>query len=138
MSRPLWSLLFLLPALLVLAPAHAEVYRWVDDDGVTHYSAYPPPDSDAELIDMESGIAAEPEPPPAADDDPDESTQADAGDDEPRTVEEFCERVREQLAIVESDREVRVETAGGELEPLQGEAREQRREALRQQIAQHC
>lgn len=128
----------LLPAALALVlalPAHADVYRWVDEDGVTQYSEHPPPDTDAERVDTTAGIAEDPEPPAAPDDD---TAADDAEDDEPQTVEEFCDQVREQLEIVESDDDVRVETEGGELEPLEGDELEARRDALREQLEQHC
>lgn len=38
--RPLLALVLL----LMLSPARAEVYRWVDDQGVTHYGDKPPKD----------------------------------------------------------------------------------------------
>jgi hypothetical protein len=34
---------FLLVLLLLSAPAQAEVYRWIDANGVVHYSSTPPP-----------------------------------------------------------------------------------------------
>lgn len=34
--------LIAITVLLVLSPAHAEVYRWVDDKGVVHYGDKPP------------------------------------------------------------------------------------------------
>ena len=42
--------LALLLALLVSAAVQAEIYRWVDENGVTIYSQTPPPDSEAKRI----------------------------------------------------------------------------------------
>jgi hypothetical protein len=51
----------ILPALLwglvCAAPVNAEVYRWVDGAGQTHFGARPPPSADAEWV--------KPPPPPA-------------------------------------------------------------------------
>jgi len=51
----------LLPALLwglvCAVPVNAEVYRWVDDAGQTHFGVQPPPGTDAEVV--------KPPPPPA-------------------------------------------------------------------------
>jgi len=41
--------------LLVVAPASAQVYRWVDDKGTVHYSnTTPPPGVKARVIDVEA------------------------------------------------------------------------------------
>ena len=50
--------LLLIPALLWLADAHAGMYRWVDENGVTVYSQTPPPEKPSVRI-------APPPPPPA-------------------------------------------------------------------------
>jgi len=42
--------LALLLALLVTATAQAEIYRWVDENGVTVYSEIPPPDGAADTV----------------------------------------------------------------------------------------
>jgi Domain of unknown function (DUF4124) len=44
---------FLLAAFLPLAVA-AQMYKWVDEKGVTHYSETPPPDGKANKIDIKS------------------------------------------------------------------------------------
>jgi len=131
-----------LAMLLATTAGFADIYRWVDEDGVTQYGDYPPAGVEAKRIDADAGIA---DPVEQADDDvadersgADEASEQAAADDGPRTVEEFCSRVRDQLELVESDRDVRIETEGGELEPLEGERRAERREALRAQLAQAC
>ena len=42
--------LALLLALMVTATAQAEIYRWVDENGVTVYSEMPPPDGEADRV----------------------------------------------------------------------------------------
>ena len=42
--------LALLLALMVTATAQAEIYRWVDENGVTVYSEIPPPDGEADTV----------------------------------------------------------------------------------------
>jgi hypothetical protein len=45
-------------ALLPLAAA-AEMYKWVDEKGVTHYSEQPPPDGKANKVDIKSSGPAD-------------------------------------------------------------------------------
>jgi hypothetical protein len=45
-------------AAFMAAPASAEVFKWVDEQGVTHYSQQPPPEG--------AGTIIEPNPAPAA------------------------------------------------------------------------
>lgn len=59
----LLALLFLLGLSLALT-AQAEIYKWTDDNGKTHYTATPPPDPEKgknikEDIDMAAGSSAE-------------------------------------------------------------------------------
>jgi hypothetical protein len=42
--------LALLLALMATATAQAEIYRWVDENGVTVYSEMPPPDGEADRV----------------------------------------------------------------------------------------
>lgn len=51
--RVAWAFV-LLAALLVTGHAHAQVYRWVDADGVVHYGDKPPADQDAEALPIRS------------------------------------------------------------------------------------
>ena len=45
---------FIVCSLLLCATAAAQqVYRWVDENGVVHYSDQPPPDDRAETVDLE-------------------------------------------------------------------------------------
>lgn len=42
-------------AVVAAAPAAARVYKWVDDDGSTHYSQNKPPDRQAQEMSLKSG-----------------------------------------------------------------------------------
>lgn len=48
----------LMSALLILGPAHAELYKWTDENGQVHYGNVPP-DSRAKTLDIEDCAAAE-------------------------------------------------------------------------------
>lgn len=47
---------FVLAALLLAGPAAAqELYKWVGEDGSTHYSSHPPQDREYQVVDMAAG-----------------------------------------------------------------------------------
>ena len=47
------TIIVLSSLLLAAAAAAQQVYRWVDEDGVVHYSDQPPPNDGAQAIDIE-------------------------------------------------------------------------------------
>lgn len=53
--------LALLLALMVSAMAQAEIYRWVDENGVTIYSEVPPPDGEADRVKIAPAPSTTPE-----------------------------------------------------------------------------
>lgn len=132
--------LFVLIALAVgLGAAQAaRTYKWVDDDGVTHYSQYPPPDGEAEIIEPSIGLPSG----AGSDDTATESSETDeaaaSGDDGPETMEAYCNQLQEQEQMLAGDRDVRVRQEDGRLEPLSGDARAAKRAEIQQQIDQHC
>lgn len=136
--------------LLLTGVSHGAIYRWTDDNGVTHYGENPPPEVDAQRIDAASGA----EPDDSEDDnagntDPsgqdgdhsaadETASSGGGGDSETQSMEEFCAEMEEELELLDSERELRVETGDGQVKPLEGEEREQRRQALEAQIEQNC
>lgn len=131
--------LFVLIALAVGigAAQAARTYKWVDEDGVTHYSQYPPPEGEAEIIEPGIGVPTG----TVEGDSEAESAGTDeaAGDgDGPETMEAYCNQLQEQEQMLAGDRDVRVRQEDGSLEPLSGDARAEKRAEVQQQIDQHC
>lgn len=136
--------------LLLTGVSHGAIYRWTDDNGITHYGENPPPEVEAERVDAASGADSsdsEDDDPgngdPSGQDGDDEAAQERASSDEDadsetQSMEEFCAEMEEELELLQSERELRVETGDGQVKPLEGEEREQRREALEAQIEQNC
>lgn len=138
MAGTLYKCMLLVAAGLFAAGAQAElIYKWVDSDGVTHYAQHPPLDVEAEVF-SPSGIA----PAEEADDDDTlaEASETDAASDDtgPSTIDEFCEQIRQQLEVIETAEDIRVQAEDGTLERLEGERLEQRRQTLQAQIDQNC
>lgn len=113
-------------------------YKWVDDDGVTHYSQYPPPDREAEIIDPDIGLPSGTGGGEAETETAETGEDAGADDDGPATMEAYCNQLREQEQMLASDRDVRVRREDGTLEPLEGDARAAKRAEIQQQLDEHC
>jgi hypothetical protein len=138
-----------LAAILMLASTGslhaAQVYKWVDASGVTHFDAKPPAGQVATPIDTHA-------PPPASP--PKASQQEDAVDDDPEQKEadtrvreqvaeqeqktrEYCEQARTNLAQLNNNPRVRQEV-DGELRRLTEQERQAQIADTRKAIADQC
>lgn len=130
----------LVALVLCVAPAHAtRTYKWVDEDGVTHYSQYPPPEGEAQIIEPSIGVpsgttGAE----GSSDGTGGDGDEADTTAEGPTTMEAYCKQLREQAQMLASDRDVRVRQEDGSLKPLAGDARAQKRAEVARQIDRNC
>lgn len=133
-TRPLW---LAVAALLSMVPAAgmAEVYKWVDDDGVTHYSQQPPPEGTPTVITPDTDAPSSAEGEPDADG---QGESADNEDGEQETVADFCKDLREKEKVLEGDRPIRVKAEDGTLTDLDDEGRAQRLERIQGQLREHC
>lgn len=125
-------------AILLATPALAQVYKWVDEDGVTHYSQQPPPGGEAQVINPD--ISLPDEPPPGASGNGGEggSSASEGGGGESRSIAEFCKELRDQAQLLASDRPVRVKQDEDTVTTLEGDARQQRLSEVQSQIQEHC
>ena len=128
------------------APVMAEtIYRWVDSQGVTHFSAQPPQGRQADSLRM----AVQPPPLPAT---ASEQGSDVAGQREQREIErkvkreiagqeaqhrQYCTTLRTQLVQLQNNPRVSVED-GGKLRRLSEEERQGRIAETRKKIAADC
>jgi hypothetical protein len=122
-------------AAFMAAPASAEVFKWVDEQGVTHYSQQPPPEGAGTIIEPNPAPAA-----PAASDDGGNKggDQGDADSNDDPTLAEFCDQQRQRAELLASDRPVRLKGEGDKLTTLEGEKRQKQLKQTRDQIRNHC
>lgn len=138
MSLPVRILGVAFVALAVLATTAqaARTYKWVDENGVTHYSQYPPPEGEVEIIEPDIAL------PSGVDTTTGTAEQAAGGEagggEDAQTMEEYCNQLRNQAQMLASERDVRVRHEDGTLRPLEGDARASRRTEIDQQIQQYC
>lgn len=145
----------LLATMLAAAPLcqGAEVYKWVDEHGVTVYSQSPPPSGTAEL----SAPPPPPPPPPGAPDAARETLQGElerldkaretrekaAADEEKRQKEQAdrqaaCESARKYQADLESRPRVLLQEPDGSTRRLSDDELASMREEARKQVQELC
>ncbi|MEZ5465540.1 MAG: DUF4124 domain-containing protein [Lysobacteraceae bacterium] len=120
----------LIPMMLAAATlsAHAneqKVYKWVDQNGVTHYTQAPPPKG----ANFESKTVKEPRP-----------ARSNAADAEPEVeLSPLCKKVRANLDVLNSSQVVTMDTDGdGESETLTDEQRQTQVSLAEQQWKAYC
>jgi hypothetical protein len=86
------AICFLLPLVLTITAEAGELYKWVDENGVVHYSQTPPPNTESSAIEIQEDYVA----PPTAG----ESVYADA-------IEQQAARNEERRRLKEEQKEER-------------------------------
>ncbi|TXR35796.1 DUF4124 domain-containing protein [Ectopseudomonas mendocina] len=123
----------------------SQVYKWVDDKGVTHFGAQPPQGQQATTINT-----AAPPPRPAPSEpassieeqlDPeqaaiDKKVKEDVARQEAER-KQYCENARTNLAQLENNPRVRIED-GGEVRRIDENERQERISELKKSIAENC
>lgn len=134
-------------ALLLASPfGHAaQIYKWVDSQGVTHFDAQPPAGQNSTEVDTAKPVVA---PPPAPVKAPD-AAQGKAAQrtinqqvqqqvvDQEEQMAKFCDTSRNNLAQLQNNPRVRQEM-GGELRKLTEEERQAKIVLTQKQIEENC
>lgn len=137
MSLPVRILGVVFVALAVLAGSAqaARTYKWIDENGVTHYSQYPPPKGEVEIVEPDIALPSGVDTTTGT---AEQTAAGEAGGEDTQTMEEYCNQLRNQAQMLASERDVRVRHEDGTLRPLEGDARASRRAEIDQQIQQYC
>lgn len=141
----------LLLGLVFSVPAHAaEIYKWIDEDGVTHYGQEPPPSADAKRVGVDSPPDEEVERERQEMEDTGEELEAnrearrEAEREERRSAEEReqrerrCADLRESLKKLTENRRLLVPDGEGDVRRLPEEERQERVAERRRQIEENC
>ena len=123
----------------------SQIYKWVDDKGVTHFGAQPPQGQESTTI----NTAAPPPrstssaPPPSLEEqlDPeqaaiDKKVKEDVAKQEAER-KQYCENARTNLAQLENNPRLRIED-GGEVRRIDENERQERITELKKSIAENC
>lgn len=143
-------LIIVMLLLIVAAPAPAAMYtmyKWVDDEGNTHYTQTPPMDREADRVAAPPPVQAPASPPAAAEATPADDGEAATDDQGPTEAERRaaerhnaaqCEELRSTLQRYETTPRIRVRDAGGEYRYLSEEERQAQMAKARRLIGEHC
>lgn len=134
----------LLLALCTSAMA-GQIYKWVDDQGVTHFGAQPPQGLEATSINTATPPPRAPAPTPAATPAADDAQQKAIDDKVKDQVakqeaerKKYCENARTNLAQLENNPRLRIEGDNGELRRIGEDERQQRITELKKSIDETC
>lgn len=118
-----------------------QIYKWVDDQGVTHFSAQPPQGAEAATVIKTTPSAGKPAAPsssPVIGDQEaiDQEVKRQVADQEVQ-LKAFCEQARTNLAQLRNNPRVR-EDVDGEMRRLTEEQRKERITEAQSQIDENC
>ncbi|MEN4752835.1 DUF4124 domain-containing protein [Pseudomonas sp. Ps21-P2] len=130
---------------LAVAPAvsqAAQIYKWVDAQGVTHFDAQPPAGQAAQEINTASPVTAPPAPPPQNQDGVREQEAVDAKVKKQVAVQEAklkeaCDGQRTNLAQLQNNPRVRQEV-NGEFRRFTEEERQARIAEVKKYLDDQC
>lgn len=133
----------LLTLLIGLSPwcAAAQIYKWVDAQGVTHFDAQPPPGQPSTTLQTPSSTPPKPAAMPGsgvlgdqkAIDDKVKKQVA----DQQAQLKQFCEQARTNLAQLQNNPRLREEVEG-QLRRLDDAQRQERIVEAQKQISENC
>lgn len=119
------------------APAHADVYRWVDANGKVHYSDTPPPEG-AQKMGIQSGRADKPATTAQANSGAAESKPRDAAEAQAELQQKQCELARATLQAYQSDATLVRKDADGNKHVLTADEKAKEIDQAKQQVKAAC
>jgi len=128
--------------------AQEEIYKWVDADGVTHFSARPPEGIEYQRINTFSNVVQTVSPQSVGESDSDERTantglmptlpEVEIQQPDPEVVAERCEQARSNLSWMTQRVRLNRENDQGQMEAISEEQRQQMIQQSRDFISEWC
>ncbi|MFS2157334.1 DUF4124 domain-containing protein [Pseudomonas sp. Pseusp122] len=130
---------------LSTASQAAQIYKWVDAQGVTHFDAQPPAGQQVQQIDVQKPPPPPPAPATVAKPAPDPAASQKAIDDKVRKQvaeqeakrKEICETLRTNLAQLQINSRVRLQV-GSEVRRMTEEERQQQLTQTQKSLDESC
>lgn len=139
----------LLSALLPISSASADIYKWVDEKGVTNYAAEPPSSVDANRVKVQTrlpsgaesaveGLEKQRSDARKAAEEAGRAPAPAAAKPDPAQYAERCKQLRADLKTMEEHAQIRLTDAKGETRTLTEEDKQKRMDETRRQIKGFC
>lgn len=151
MNKQASSILIAVTLLMSAPLVHGTIYKWQDEQGITHFSQVPPPGGRFEIVPQPRLPPADPEAERRLEDLLQSQKQAEEDQkvkkkdqmkaaEEQATREESCRRAKEQLAVLESrpGSRIKITEPDGMQRRLTEEERQTRLVETQKQIADSC
>ncbi len=126
----------------VSSQENRDIYTWTDEEGVRHFSAYPPQGIPYEIVEGLSGVRVTPPPPPTeaqeANEEMPQIPEMRETAPDPEVVAARCEQARTNLNLLRQDRPAILRSEDGDPTPLEGERRQEMIEETEAFIDQWC
>ena len=126
----------LLLLVLIASPAQAKMYKWVDKEGITHYTQQPPVQEDSTVMDEP------PTPPASAKESSPAGTSKAARQRKQSTLDakkkQQCAFVRKNLEMLEKSMNIVRKRVKGKLVAMTEDERRQLTSQYKATISQHC
>ena len=144
--NPTVAILLTVLALSLIGSASASnIYRWTAPDGTVSYGSTPPPDVEAERLRGAPPPASGPRQDRDSQDPTAEAVDSAGGASDRKSAangetqrERECARARENLEILENPAVRRIQTDGGEAQPLTEDMREEMLQETREFLDEWC
>ncbi len=137
--------LFVISLSLIPLLAQAEsIYRWVDDEGVTHFTAHPPKNRQSESVHTQTGhsepvdYSSQYSGRAGSDNSQAQSEGSDSERLSQQELDEACQTARQNLEVLERGGRIAIETDDGSPRYLDSDEREERAETARQIMENAC
>lgn len=141
-----------LGSVMLMSSASADVYKWVDEKGVTNYAAEPPSSVDASRVKVQTRLPSgslgavedlekrREEARKTADEAAKKAGDAPAAPQkkDPEQYAERCKQYRADLKTMEEHAQIRLTDAKGEVRTLTEEEKQKRMDETRRQIKGFC
>lgn len=116
-------------ALLLPMVASAQVYKWIDSHGTTHFSQSPPPQGTKYVLLHTAASVDQPPPPPPRNangaQDSSGNDQAQAGKGQSPQLKRFCAQLQSNITLLQSHQSLQRMTSDGKTHPVDDRLRAQ-------------
>jgi hypothetical protein len=135
LAKKLTTVVFSSFLLVIISSANAEIYKWIDKNGQTHYSETPPVEQAHKAENIEQKIdLAKGKTQPITEQKETTESQMDSSE---HPQSNYCKKQREALDVLQTNEYVKWQQNGQE-EVLEGEAKQKKTQEIQLELDKYC